>query len=92
MSSRHERVLIEANEVVARKLRDDPDGWYLVAVGGRGRARVLSQTAHRIRKGELEDFPVESAGKFTATSTSAADRPDKVADVELYAKYVPSTA
>lgn len=88
--TRHERVLIEANEDVARKLRADPGAWYLVAEGDLDRARVFSQTANRIKRGELEDFRAGSDGRFDATSTADQSRTDKVAEVELFARFVPA--
>lgn len=88
IQTRHERVLIEANEVVARKLRADPGAWYLVAEGPRGRARVYSQTAQRIKRGELDDFQETLDGRFEATSTADRSRADKIAEAELYARFV----
>jgi hypothetical protein len=88
--TRHERVLIESNEVVAQKLRADPGRWYLVAEGGRDRARVFSQTAQRIKRGDLEDFQETPSGRFEATSTADRSRKDKIADAELFARFMPA--
>jgi len=88
--TRHERVLIEANEDVARKLRAEPGVWFLVGAGELDRARVMSQTANRIKRGELEDFRKTPAGQFDATSTADKSRKDKVADVELFARFIPT--
>lgn len=85
--TRHERVLIEPNPDVATALRDDPGEWYLVGEGSIERARVFSQTANRIRKGELDDFPKGKTSWFEATSTADQSRPDMVAPVELYARF-----
>lgn len=74
---------------MARKLRADPGEWFLVGVGELDRARVFSQTANRIKRGELEDFRKTSAGGFEATSTADKSRKDQVAEVELFARFVP---
>lgn len=85
-------VLAEPPERVARKLKAEPGVWSLVATGDLDRARVLAQTAYRIREGKLAAFRPDPDGAFEAISTADTSRAEKVADVELYARYLPRGA
>lgn len=90
MSTRRRvRVLIEPNADVARKLKAQPGKWFLIGVGDLDRSRTLSQTAFRIREGQLADFARDDEGRFWASSTADTNRPDKIADVELSAIWLP---
>lgn len=95
---RRDRVLIEDAATVAKKLKANPGVNHLIAVGDLSDARVLAQTAYRIRQNYrideqgirrgLKDFAADERGEFDATSTANQSRPNKVAAVELHAKYI----
>lgn len=104
-TKRRSQVLIESPEVTARKLRASPGQWFLIGVGHPDAehtleqvARVLTQTAYRIRLNYrqnergipqgLKAFAADSRGEFEAQSTADQSRPDKIAPVELSARYV----
>lgn len=103
-TKRRDRVLIEPAETVAKKLRanpgrpDDLVGWHVIAAKPLKDARVLAQTAYRIRcnyrpdvKGVpqgLRAFQADEHGEFEAVSTANQSRPNQIAPVELHARYV----
>lgn len=76
---------------IADYLRRRPGEWFLIATSGRERGGVLKQTAHRIRSGKLAAFPLDGAGRWEVRTTAARDRPDAVADVEMVARWSPTT-
>jgi hypothetical protein len=95
---RRERVLIEPAETVAKKLRASPGVWHLIATGELADARILAQTAYRIRQNYRPDrqgilrglraFAADNRGEFEAISTADQRRPNQIAPVELSARWV----
>jgi len=93
-------VLADAPEVVARTLLAQPGQWYRVAGSDYCRSpqshapacrcavRILTQTAYRIRTGDLSGFTVNGVGCFQATALSASQRPDRQWDVEIKARWL----
>lgn len=104
MANRRGRVLIEDAFAIAKKLRanpgtpDDEVGWHLSGIGQLDEARVLAQTAYRIRlnyrpdergrRRGLRAFAADETGYFEAISTANQSRPDPVAPVELFVRFV----
>ena len=86
---RRHYVLLNPNDQIASSLRAKPGVWLLVAVGGPETRRTLITTAGRINSGVLKDFRPTKEGRYEARTTSAKDRPDAVAAVEMMARYVP---
>lgn len=81
-------VLAEPAEDVAKKLKDNPGKWHLIASGGWDRRGVFSQTAYRIRQGTTKGFERTDAGTFetqVSTDTTVAER---TAPVELFARWL----
>jgi len=104
-TKRRARVLIESHETTARKLRAASGQWFLIGVGEPDEdhtleqvARVLAQTAYRIRLNYLPNargvrqglraFAADSHGYFEAVSTADQSRPKQIAPVELSARWV----
>lgn len=104
-TKRRDRVLIESAESTARKLRANPGQWFLIGVGEPDEwntleqiARVLTQTAYRIRQNyRLDDsgkrrglraFAANEHGEFEAQSTADQSRPNQRAAVELIGRWV----
>lgn len=85
-------VLNQNAEATASFLREHPGQWFLVASGPRARINVIKQTAWRIRKGELNAFPVDEQGRYEAATTAARNRADAVAEVEMVARWVPAVS
>jgi hypothetical protein len=95
---RRDRVLIEPAETVAKKLRASPGVWHLIATGELEDARILAQTAYRIRQNYRPDrrgiprglraFAADDRGEFEAISTADQRRPNQIAPVEMSARYV----
>jgi len=92
-------VLFEAPEKVVAKLKAspgsaaDPDaGWHLIAARDRTRLGVISQTSYRIRNGKILAFQVteDEPGKYETMVSTDTKVPDRKADVELYARWVPA--
>lgn len=88
---RRAHVLLHPNPEIAEFLRAHPGEWYLVATGKREERRVLTQTAYRIRNAKLADFAVGPGEQFQARATADRRRPDPLADVEVYARFLPSS-
>jgi hypothetical protein len=92
-------VLFEPPEIVVATLKaspgtvDDPDsGWHLIAARDRTRLGVISQTSYRIRNGKIQAFVVteDEPGRFETMVSTDTKVPDRKADVELYARWVPA--
>jgi hypothetical protein len=92
-------VLFEPPEIVVAKLKaspgsaKDPDeGWHLIAARDRTRLGVISQTSYRIRNGRIAAFVVteDDPGRFETMVSTDTKIPDRRADVELYARWIPA--
>lgn len=84
-------MLFEDNETVALTLFSHPGDWYMVGGGPAERTRVLTQTAHRIRRGLIEAFRAYTGGRFEAVMSTDTTRRDRLYPVELYARWAPYT-
>jgi hypothetical protein len=93
-------VLAAPSDVVVDTLLAQPEQWFRIAgcdycrnpeehiQGCRCAVRTLTQTAYRVREGDLGAFAGVRDGCFEARALSAADRPDKLYDVEIKARWV----
>lgn len=113
-TKRRGRVLIKDPYIIARDLRahpglpEDREGWFLIGVGYPDEnysleqvARILAQTAYRIRQNYrpnergvrqgLKAFAADDSGYFEATSTADQRRANQIAPVELSARWVRRT-
>lgn len=86
-ASQRATVLFEPYAAVATKCKATPGKWYLVGSGPKERLRVISQTAWRIRRGQLAAFLVDS-GSWEAYVASSDKREAATDRVELYLRYV----
>jgi hypothetical protein len=87
-ASQRATVLFEPYAVVATKCKATPGKWYLVASGPKERLRVISQTAWRIRRGQLLAFSApDDAGSWEAYVASSDGRESATDRVELYLRY-----
>lgn len=87
--TRRSHVLIKPNDVTAAELRAKPGVWLLVAARDPKDRRTLISTAGRINDGKMKDFQHTQEGRYEARTTSAKNRPDAVAAVEMMARFVP---
>jgi hypothetical protein len=91
-------VLTEPADEVVAKLKGAPNEWFIIADGPMKRRGVIAQTAHRIRTGAIEAFEVHPLpgrrkllpGKFECLVSTDTSIIGRTAEVELYARWVPS--
>jgi hypothetical protein len=82
------RVLFEPFETVADTVRAKPGEWHLVGGGPEERYGVFSQTAYRIRRGEIRAFAEPQGGKWEI-QVSTDKRVERDYEVEVYLRWVP---
>lgn len=82
------RVLFESFEDVAATVRAKPGQWHLVGGGDADRYGVFSQTAYRIRRGQIAAF-AEPEGGTWEIQVSTDKRVDRDYAVEVYLRWVP---
>jgi hypothetical protein len=86
------RVLFEDFDTTADAVRAQPGKWFLVGGGERERYGTFSQTAYRIRRGEIRAF-AEPEGGFWEVQVSTDQRvEDRKHAVEVYLRFVPVKA
>jgi hypothetical protein len=86
------RVLFEDFETTAETVRAQPDKWFLVGGGPKDRYGVFSQTAYRIRRGQIAAF-AEPEGGFWEVQVSTDQRiENRTHPVEVYLRFVPVKA
>jgi len=86
-ASQRATILFEPYATVATKCKATPGKWYLVGAGPKERLRVISQTAWRIRRGQLSAFVVDS-GSWEAYVASSDGRDGASERVELFLRYL----
>lgn len=83
------QVLFEDFDTTAKTVREHPGKWFLVGGGERDRYGVFSQTAYRIRRGQISAF-AEPVGGFWEAQVSTDQRvEDRKHAVEVYLRFVP---
>jgi hypothetical protein len=82
------RVLFDNSENVAKTAQDNPDKWYLVGGGPKDRYGVYSQTAYRIRRGQISAFAAPQGGFWEALVSTDQRVEDRKHPVELYVRFV----
>lgn len=85
------RVLFEPFEMVAETVRTKPGKWHLVGGGDMSRYGVFSQTAYRIRRGQIAAF-AEPKGGTWEVQVSTDTRVERDYPVEVYLRFVPITS
>lgn len=83
------RVLFEDFETTANTLQADPGKWYLVGGGEKSRYGVFSQTAHRIRRGQIKAFAEPEGGHWEVQVSTDQRIEDRKHPVEVYLRFVP---
>lgn len=82
------RVLFEDFATTAETVRSDPGKWFLVGGGEKDRYGVFSQTAYRIRRGQIAAF-AEPEGGYWEVQVSTDQRVKRDHAVEVYLRFVP---
>lgn len=86
--TRRARVLFEDFATTADTVRKNPGKWHLVGGGDEDRYSVFSQTAYRIRRGEIKAFS-EPQGGYWEVQVSTDKRIERDYPVEVYLRWVP---
>lgn len=86
------RVLFEGFETTADTVRAQPGKWFLVGGGERDRYGTFSQTAYRIRRGEIRAFAEPEGGYWEAQVSTDQNVQDRKYPVEVYLRFVPVKA
>lgn len=82
------RVLFEPFEQVAETVRANPGQWHLVGGGPKERYGVFSQTAYRIRRGDIAAFHEPVGGTWEVQVSTDTTVPREY-PVEVYLRFVP---
>lgn len=82
------RVLFEPFDQVAAAVRSNPGKWHLVGGGPEDRYSVFSQTAYRIRRGQIKAFAAPEGG-YWEVQVSTDKRVKRDHPVEVYLRFVP---
>lgn len=82
------RVLFEDFETVASTVQANPNKWHLVGGGPEDRYGVFSQTAYRIRRGQITAFADPQGGTWEI-QVSTDKRVERDHAVEVYLRWVP---
>jgi hypothetical protein len=82
------RVLFEDFATTADTVRKNPGKWHLVGGGDEDRYGVFSQTAYRIRRGQITAF-ADPQGGFWEVQVSTDKRIERDYPVEVYLRFVP---
>lgn len=85
--SARSRVLFEDFATTAATVRKNPGQWHLVGGGDEDRLGVLSQTAYRIRRGQIAAF-ADPEGGFWEVQVSTDKRVERDHPVEVYLRFV----
>jgi hypothetical protein len=86
------RVLFEDFETTADTVRAQPGKWFLVGGGPKERYGVFSQTAYRIRRGQISAFAEPEGGYWEVQVSTDQRIEDRKHPVEVYLRFVPVTA
>lgn len=86
--ARRSRVLFEDFQTTADTVRATPGKWHLVGGGDPDRYGVFSQTAYRIRRGEIKAF-ADPQGGYWEAQVSTDKRIERDYPVEFYLRWVP---
>jgi len=86
------RVLFEDFQTTADTVRAKPGEWFLVGGGERSRYGTFSQTAHRIRRGEIRAFASPEGGVWEVVVSTDKNITDRKHPVEVYLRFVPVKA
>jgi hypothetical protein len=82
------RVLFEDFDTTASTVRAKPGQWFLVGGGDEDRYGVFSQTAYRIRRGQISAFADPQGGTWEV-QVSTDKRVERDHPVEVYLRFVP---
>jgi|SRR4051812_15209743 hypothetical protein len=82
------RVLFEDFSTTADTVRAKPGHWFLVGGGDEDRYGVFSQTAYRIRRGQISAFADPQGGTWEV-QVSTDKRVERDHPVEVYLRFVP---
>jgi hypothetical protein len=82
------QVLFEPFDVVAETALNTPGQWFLVGGGDMDRYGVFSQTAYRIRRGQIAAFADPKGGTWEV-QVSTDKRVDRDYPVEVYLRFLP---
>jgi hypothetical protein len=83
------RVLFEDFSTTAETVRQNPTKWHLVGGGPDERYGVFSQTAYRIRRGEIRAFADPQGGYWEVQVSTDKNITDRDYPVEVYLRWVP---
>jgi len=83
------RVLFEDFETTAQTVRENPGAWHLVGGGEKARYGVFSQTAHRIRRGQIKAFAEPEGGRWEIQVSTDQRVEGRQHEVEVYLRFVP---
>jgi len=81
------QVLFEPFDTVATAVRSNPGKWHLVGGGPEDRYSVFSQTAYRIRRGQIKAFSGPEGG-YWEVQVSTDKRVERDYPVEVYLRFV----
>jgi len=82
------RVLFEDFEKVAETVQAMPGQWFRVGGGEEDRLSVFSQTAYRIRRGQIKAF-ADPQGGYWEVQVSTDKRVEREYPVEVFLRFVP---
>jgi hypothetical protein len=82
------RVLFEDFATTADTVKAQPGKWFLVGGGDEDRYGTFSQTAYRIRRGQIAAFASPEGG-FWEIQVSTDKRVQRDYPVEVYLRWVP---
>lgn len=86
------RVLFEDFDKTADTVREQPGKWFLVGGGDRDRYGTFSQTAYRIRRGEIRAFADPEGGIWEVQVSTDQRIENRTHPVEVYLRFVPVKA
>lgn len=83
------QVLFEPFDKTAETVRAKPGQWFLVGGGETARYGVFSQTAYRIRRGQITAFANPEGGHWEVQVSTDQRIEDRQYPVEVYMRFVP---
>lgn len=83
------RVLFEDFDTTAQTVRQSPGKWFLVGGGPAQRYGTFSQTAYRIRRGQIAAFADPEGGHWEAQVSTDQRIENRSFPVEVYLRFVP---